>query len=66
MSYYPKPGCHIRDKVRGVLDLSKYATKKELDHATGIDTSDLAGRKYFIALKIEVGKQDIYKFRDYS
>ena len=66
MSYYPKPGRHIRDKVRGVLDLSKYATKKELDHATGIDTSDLAGRKYFIALKIEVGKQDIYKFRDYS
>ena len=66
MSYYPEPDSHIRDKVKAALDLPNYATKKELDHATGIDTSDLAGRKYFIALKIEVGKQDIYKFRDYS
>ena len=31
MSYYPGPVSHIRDKV--VLDLSNYATKKELEHA---------------------------------
>ena len=28
--------------MKVVLDLSNYATKKELDHATGVDTSDLA------------------------
>ena len=52
---------HIRDKVKVVLDLSNYATKKELDHATGVDTSDLAAKKDFIALKAEVDKLDINK-----
>ena len=28
MSYYPEPDTHIRYKVREVLDLSNYATKK--------------------------------------
>ena len=37
------------------------ATKKELDHATGVDTSDLAAKKDFIALKAEVDKLDINK-----
>ena len=45
MSYYPGPDSHVRDKVKIVLDLSDYATKKELEHATGIDTSDLAAKK---------------------
>ena len=43
------------------LDLSNYATKKELEYATGIDTSDLAVKKGFIALKAEVDKLDINK-----
>ena len=42
MSYYPETDSHIRDKVKVVLDLSNCTTKKELDHATGVDTSDLA------------------------
>ena len=41
MSYYPEPDCHIRDKVKVVLHLSNYATKKELYHSTGVDTSYL-------------------------
>ena len=61
MSYYPEPDSHIRDKVKVVLDLSNYATKKELDHATGVNTSDLAAEKDFIALKVEVDKLDINK-----
>ena len=61
MSYYPEPDSHIGDKVKEVLDLSKYATKKELEHATGIDTSDLAARKDFNALKTEADKLDINK-----
>ena len=42
--------------------MSNSATKKELDQATGVDTSDLAARKDFIALKAEVDKLDINKF----
>ena len=34
---------------------------KELEHATGIDTSDLAAKKDFIALKAEVDKRGINK-----
>ena len=44
-----------------VLDLPNYATKKELEYAAGIDTSDLAAKKGFIALKAEVGKLEINK-----
>ena len=39
--------------------MSNYATKKELGHANGIDTSDLAAKKDFIALKAEVDKLDV-------
>ena len=28
MSYYPEPNSHTRDKVKVVLDMSNYATKK--------------------------------------
>ena len=55
MSYYPETDSHIRDKVKVVLDLPNYATKKELDD----DTFDLAAKKDFIALKNEVDKLDI-------
>ena len=30
MSCYPDPDSHIRDKVKVVLDLSNYATKKRI------------------------------------
>ena len=41
--------------------MSNYATRKELDHVTGVDTSDLAAKKDFIALKAEVDRIDINK-----
>ena len=44
MSYYPEPDSHIGDKVKVVLDLSNDVTKKELCHAVGVDTSDLAAK----------------------
>ena len=40
MSCHPEPDSQIKYKLIVVLDLSSYATKKELDHATGGDTSD--------------------------
>ena len=61
MSFYREPDSHIRDKVKVVLDSSIYATKKELEHATGIDTSDLAAKKDLFALKAEVDRLDINK-----
>ena len=45
MSYHPEPDNHIKNKIKVELDLSSYAMKKELDHATGFDTSDLAAKK---------------------
>ena len=48
MIYYPERDSHIRDKVKVlVLDLLNYATKEELDHATDVDTFDLAAKKDF-------------------
>ena len=51
----------IKHKVKVILDLSNYATKKDLDNATMVNTSDLAAKKDFIALKAEVDKLDINK-----
>ena len=38
MRYYPEPDNHIRDKVKVALGLSSYASKKELNNATVVDT----------------------------
>ena len=48
MSYYPEPDSYYRDKVQVVLHLSNYATRKELDHTIGVDTSDLAAKKILL------------------
>ena len=58
---YPKPDSHIKDKVKEALDLPNYATKKESEHATGINISDLAAKKDFLALKAKVEKLNINK-----
>ena len=59
MSYYPEPGSHIRNKIKVALDLSNYATKKKLDPAVGVYTSDLLAKKDFNALEAKVDKLDI-------
>ena len=51
----------MRFKVKVVLDLSNFATKKEFEHSIGIETSDSADKKDFISLKAEVDKLDINK-----
>ena len=45
MNYHSEPDSHIRDKVKVELDLLNYSAKKELEHATGIDTSDISAKK---------------------
>ena len=61
MSYHPEPESHVRDKDKVVLDLPNHGTKKELGHSTGVYSPDLAAKKDFIALKVEVVKLDINK-----
>ena len=41
MNQYPEPDSHSMDKVKLVLDLSSFATKKD------VNTSDLATKKRF-------------------
>ena len=55
MSYYPEPDSHIIDKVKVVLDLTNYPTKK-IEYATDVDLSDLAAKEHFVAFKSEVDK----------
>ena len=46
--------------------MTNYATKKELHHAAGVDTSNLAAKIVFIALKAEVVKLDFNKIVNFS
>ena len=46
-----------------MLGLSNYATKQNYKNVTGVDTTDLAAKKDFVALKAEVGKLVINKSR---
>ena len=41
--------------------MSNYATKKELNDATGVDRFNLSAKRNFIVLKVEVYKLDINK-----
>ena len=60
MSYYPEiDSGNVRNNVKIVLGQSSYATKKELQHAKGTDTSDLASKKDCIVFKAEVRDKSI-------
>ena len=48
MSYHAEPDCHISDISEVVLDLTSCATKKELEHATDVYTSDVAAKKILL------------------
>ena len=41
MNYYTEPDSHITDKVKILLEESNYAAKKELEHSTCVNTSNL-------------------------
>ena len=59
MSYYLEPNSHIRNKVKVVLDLSNYATKKNQNMLQAL--IHLIQLLNFTALKAEVHKLDIAK-----
>ena len=52
--------------LKVLLDLSYYATKKELEDATGADTTNLADKNDFTVSIAEVDKLDINKLVNVS
>ena len=54
MCYDPDWDSHDRDKAKVVIDLSNYATKRELDHDTGINTTELTTSKVLLLWKLKL------------
>ena len=61
--YIPKPYGPFGGDINIKDELSNYATKTDLWHATGIDTSDLAAKSNLVSLKAEVNKIDIDRLK---
>ena len=52
------------EKMKVVLDLANYATKKQLNDATDVDTSNLAAKDDFVSLGANIYKLKINKLAD--
>ena len=50
--------------MKVVLDLANYATKKQLNDATDVDTSNLAAKDDFVSLGANIYKLKINKLAD--
>ena len=66
MSQYLAKPKSLEANVKSELDLSNYATKADLKHATGVDTSSFAKKTDLANLKSDVGKSDIDKLENVS
>ena len=62
MSYYP-PYKYSSNNVKVELDLTNYATKKDLKNITHVDVSSFASKTNLAALKTEVDKIDTDKLK---
>ena len=60
--YFPKPQSH-EENIKVKIDLSNYATKKDINDITHVDTSNFALKTNLANLKTEVDKLDIDKLR---
>ena len=58
--YFPKPSNH-KENIKVEIDLSNYATKKDINDITDVDTSNFALKSNLANLKTEVDKLDIDK-----
>ena len=63
MSRYFPPYHNSRENIKVELDLSNYATKKDIKHITHIDASGFASKTNLAALKTEVDKTDTDKLK---
>ena len=59
--YFPKPYDPFGGDINVEVGLSNYATKIDLNNATGIDTSKLAAKSYSVSLKAQIDQLDIDK-----
>ena len=57
---FPKPSNHKKN-IKVEIDLSNYATKKDINDITHVDTSNFALKTNLANLKTEVDKLDIGK-----
>ena len=60
--YYP-PYKSSSNNIKVELDLSNYATKKDINDITHVDVSGFARKTYLAALKTEVDKIDADKLK---
>ena len=60
--YYP-PYKSSSNNIKVELDLSKYATKKDINDITHVDVSGFASKTNLVALKSEVDKIDVDKLK---
>ena len=58
--YFPKPSSHGKN-IKVKIDLTNYATKKDIENITHVDTSSFALKTNLANLKTEVDKLDIDK-----
>ena len=60
--YFPKPfNSHFGDRVKVQIDLSNYATKKDFNDFTHVNTSGFVLKTNSANLKTEVDKLDVGK-----
>ena len=62
MSYYP-PYKSSSNNIKVELDLTNYATKTDLNNINHVDTSSFVSKTNLVALKTEVVKIDIDKYK---
>ena len=58
--YFPTPSSH-KENIKVEIDLSNYATKKDINDITHVDTSNFALKTNLANVKTEVDKLDIEK-----
>ena len=63
MSQYFPPYNNSSENIKVELDLSNYATKKDINDITHVDVSGFASKTNLAALKSEVDKIDIDKLK---
>ena len=61
--YFPPYGGSSSKNIKVQLDLSNYATKRDIKDITHIDASGFASKTNLAALKTEVDKIDTYKLK---
>ena len=61
--YFPKPYEPFGGDITVKVDLSNYATKKDIKNITHVDTSSFALKTNLANLKTEVDKLDIDKLK---